>query len=86
MARTRIEEFQKVLLGQDPLAIERHFYMMAAAQHAFMAHIPTISGIDIALWDLAGKILGKPLYRLLGDRCGKQCRYTRTAVPATCST
>jgi galactonate dehydratase len=66
MARTRIEYFQKVLLGQDPLAIERHFYMMTAAQHPFVAHIPTISGIDIALWDLAGKILDKPLYRLLG--------------------
>jgi galactonate dehydratase len=66
MARARIEEFQGVLLGQDPLAIERHFYMMTARQHSFMASIPTISGIDIALWDLAGKILNKPLYRLLG--------------------
>ena len=47
------------LIGQDPLAIERHFYMMAA-------NIPTVSGVDIALWDLAGKITGFPIYRLLG--------------------
>jgi L-alanine-DL-glutamate epimerase-like enolase superfamily enzyme len=66
MARARIEDFQGILLGQDPLAIERHFYMMTAQQHSFMASIPTISGIDIALWDLAGKISDKPLYRLLG--------------------
>jgi L-alanine-DL-glutamate epimerase-like enolase superfamily enzyme len=31
-----------------------------------MAHIPTISGIDMALWDLAGKIIGAPVSTLLG--------------------
>ena len=66
MARAHIEDMQALLLGQDPLAIGRHFHMMTDHQHAFMANIPTISGIDIALWDLAGKILDKPLYRLLG--------------------
>ena len=66
MARAHIEDFQRLLLGQDPLAIERHFHMMADHQHAFMANIPTVSGLDIALWDLAGKILDVPLYRLLG--------------------
>src|SRR5712692_6660614 len=60
------------LIGQDPLAIERHFYMMTATQYSFMAHIPTISGIDIALWDLAGKITGLPIYRLLGGPIRKQ--------------
>jgi L-alanine-DL-glutamate epimerase-like enolase superfamily enzyme len=54
------------LIGQDPLAIERHFYMMASTQYSFMANIPTVSGIDIALWDLAGKITGYPIYRLIG--------------------
>ncbi len=66
LARDRIETIQQTLIGQDPLAIERHFYRMSALQYSFMAHIPTISGIDIALWDLAGKILDKPLYQLLG--------------------
>src|SRR5262249_47997717 len=53
-------------VGQGPLAIERHFYMMSATQYSFIAHIPTVSGIDIALWDLAGKITCLPIYRLLG--------------------
>ena len=66
MARARIENIQGVLLGQDPLAIARHFHLMTDQQHPFMGNIPTISGIDIALWDLAGKILDEPLYRLLG--------------------
>jgi L-alanine-DL-glutamate epimerase-like enolase superfamily enzyme len=66
LARDRIETIRQTLIGQDPLAIERHFYRMTALQYSFVAHIPTISGIDIALWDLAGKILDKPLYQLLG--------------------
>src|SRR5882762_2807220 len=65
-ARTRIEMVAPQLIGHDPLAIERHFYVMAATQYSFMANIPTVSGIDIALWDLAGKITGYPIYRLLG--------------------
>jgi L-alanine-DL-glutamate epimerase-like enolase superfamily enzyme len=66
LARDRIETIQGTLIGQDPLAIERHFYRMSSLQYSFVAHIPTISGIDIALWDLAGKILDRPLYQLLG--------------------
>ena len=55
-ARERIAMILPQLIGQDPLAIERHFYMMSTTQYSFMANIPTVSGIDIALWDLAGKI------------------------------
>ncbi|MEP7362893.1 MAG: mandelate racemase/muconate lactonizing enzyme family protein [Acidobacteriota bacterium] len=65
-ARPRIEMLAPQLIGQDPLAIERHFYMMASTQYSFIANIPTVSGVDIALWDLAGKIMGYPVYRLLG--------------------
>ncbi len=54
------------LIGADPLAIERHFYRMTSLQHPLMGPIGTISGIDIALWDLAGKITSQPVYRLLG--------------------
>jgi len=66
MARARIANIQGALLGQDPLAIGRHFHMMVDQQHPFMGNIPFVSGIDIALWDLAGKILDKPVYQLLG--------------------
>jgi L-alanine-DL-glutamate epimerase-like enolase superfamily enzyme len=64
--RPRISMIAPQLIGQDPLAIERHFSRMANTQYSFMASIPTVSGLDIALWDLAGKITGYPIYRLLG--------------------
>ena len=54
------------LIGEDPLSIERHYYRMSSMQHPLMAPMGTISGIDIALWDLAGKILDQPVYKLLG--------------------
>jgi L-alanine-DL-glutamate epimerase-like enolase superfamily enzyme len=68
MARPRIARMQRSagLIGGDPLAIERYFHKMTNWQHPFMGHIPTISGIDIALWDLAGKITGQPIYKLMG--------------------
>jgi L-alanine-DL-glutamate epimerase-like enolase superfamily enzyme len=66
MARARIDQLKSLLIGQDPLAIERHFLNMISLMHPYMAHIPTVSGIDIALWDLAGKITGQPVSVLLG--------------------
>src|ERR1700676_5323790 len=66
MARARIETMKSLLIGKDPLTIEVHFHNMTTLMHTYMAHIPTISGIDIALWDLAGKLLGAPVSTLLG--------------------
>lgn len=66
MARARLETMRPLLVGRDPLAIETHFHEMTTLMHTYMAHIPTISGIDIALWDLAGKITGLPVCTLLG--------------------
>lgn len=68
MARARIETMKPLLIGKDPLAIEVHFQQMSSLMYNYMAHIPTVSGIDIALWDLAGKILGLPVSVLLGGR------------------
>src|SRR5580698_6074318 len=66
MARARIDTMKGLLMGKDPLAIEVHFHNMTSLMHTYMAHIPTISGIDMALWDLAGKLLGAPVSTLLG--------------------
>jgi galactonate dehydratase len=66
MARAYIDRFRPMLVGQDPLAIEKHFLNMISIMHPYMSHIPSVSGIDMALWDLAGKICGQPVNVLLG--------------------
>ncbi|MCC7236326.1 MAG: mandelate racemase/muconate lactonizing enzyme family protein [Bryobacterales bacterium] len=60
------ERYRGVLMGQDPLAIEALHMRMATQIHPYMASVPALSGVDMALWDLAGKITGRPVYSLLG--------------------
>ena len=59
-----------LLLGQNPLSIERHWEYMYGSQrlrgHTAGYQMEGIAGVDIALWDLAGKLLGVPVYQLLG--------------------
>lgn len=66
MARARIKNMKPALISRDPLSIEKIFIDLTSRMHPYLGHIPTISGIDIALWDLAGKILNQPVHKLLG--------------------
>jgi galactonate dehydratase len=66
MAKARIQTMEPYLLGKDPLSIEKLFFEMTSLMHTYIAHIPTISGIDMALWDLAGKLLDRPVFELMG--------------------
>jgi galactonate dehydratase len=54
------------LIGKDPLAIQVHFHNMFYAYPQRGRQTRVLSGIDIALWDLAGKLLGQPVSKLLG--------------------
>ena len=54
------------LVGKDPLSIELHFHHMFYSWAQRENTIRLCSGIDIALWDLAGKILNQPVSKLLG--------------------
>lgn len=54
------------LLGKDPLDIEVHHFNMFYAYPQRGRQMRVLSGIDIALWDLKGKLLGQPVYKLLG--------------------
>ncbi len=54
------------LIGKDPLAIGVHFQNMFYAYPQRGRVMGVLSAIDIALWDLAGKLLGQPVHALLG--------------------
>jgi len=54
------------LVGKDPLDIGVHHHNMFYAYRQRPAHIMVCSGLDMALWDLAGKLLGQPVHKLLG--------------------
>src|ERR671934_2650892 len=56
-------------IGRDPTQIAAIHDDLQRLLHGIGRNGPTIyalSGIDIALWDIAGKVAGLPLYRLLG--------------------
>jgi L-rhamnonate dehydratase len=60
-----------VLIGHDPLDIEgawRRMYMGSVYYGRRGAAMHAISGVDIALWDIKGKKLGKPICELLGTK------------------
>jgi D-arabinonate dehydratase len=69
-ARHVIEhQLRPMLLGEDPLLIEGLWQKMFARTRQFGRRgivMNAISGIDIALWDIAGKVAKLPVYRLLG--------------------
>ena len=63
------QELKPLLLGEDPLLIEYLWQKMfqRTRQHGRRGIVMhAISGIDIALWDIAGKVAQLPVYRLLG--------------------
>jgi galactonate dehydratase len=66
MMKAWMEGYKPLLIKQDPLAIGYHFHRLSTLMHPYMARIPALSGIDMALWDLAGRLRGEPVHKLLG--------------------
>jgi galactonate dehydratase len=66
-----VEDLSQLLVGEDPRRIE-HLWQMMYRQHFWHGHgivrATAMSGIDIALWDILGKIHGVPVHQLLGGR------------------
>jgi len=82
--RAGIEEIAPYLIGKDPRHVVHHW--QAIYRHAFYRGGPILtsilSGIDQALWDIKGKLLGVPVYELLGGPTRQRVRvYAHAATP-----
>ncbi len=63
-----VERFAELAIGEDPMRTEHLWQLMARASFfpADRINCAAISAIDLALWDLKGKLLGQPVYNLIG--------------------
>lgn len=79
---TAVLELRRYLIGKDPTEIERHWQSMYRYTFwkggAVLAS--ALSGVEQALWDILGKSLGCPVYKLLGGACRDKIRvYTHVS-------
>ena len=83
VARQIIDEYlTPLVLGQDPWDYEYLNQRMYRATHAWGRKgigMAAISAVDIAIWDLLGKSVGKPVFKLLGGRTKERipCYYSK---------
>lgn len=69
--------YAPMLIGEDPFDTEYLWQKMYRKTHAWSRKgigMTAISAIDIALWDLMGKEVGKPIFKLLGGRTKERIR------------
>jgi len=89
--KEQIHSLKPWLIGKDPLEIDKLYTMLGkgasnlsgtrtdGSAHTFMR---AASGIEMALWDLAGKILNAPVSKLMGGRFRDKVRVYDHSSPA----
>src|SRR5688572_9000138 len=80
-----VNKLRPIVVGEDPLNVDKLYTKMlmesAGAGAIAGVTVTAASGIEIALWDLAGRILETPACNLLGGRFRDRVRFYRT-MPA----
>jgi L-rhamnonate dehydratase len=69
MSHSNCSGLGRLLVGLDPLAIEVCNHTMRTRANYYAGGgvaVHAMAGLDMALWDVAGKVLGRPVYQLLG--------------------
>ena len=67
---------EQLFVGKDPLALEQHYRLLANLQFHYGRCWP----LDVALWDLAGKIVGQPVWKLLGGLSNRILAYASSGT------
>src|SRR5262245_17715916 len=81
VSKPLVEVLYELIDGENPTRIE-HIWQKVYRAHrdirggAFLVH--TLAAIDMALWDIAGKLWNTPVYRLLGGPCRDKIRVYHT--------
>lgn len=77
--------FKPVLIGKDPTKVEGlwdecYFHAGVRAFGSRGVGVVALSGVDIALWDIAGKVQNAPLFKLLGNASRDRVEVYATAL------
>lgn len=73
-----LSTLKPLLVGEDPLDRERLWHKLWGINRLLHLPQPALGAIDVALWDIAGKVAGLPIYQLLGGYREKVRAYAST--------
>ena len=71
-----VDDMAEYLVGKDPLQIEEHWGTIYRSSYsrAMPVLVGALSGIEMAMWDVFGKVVGLPVWKLLGGSVRKRIR------------
>ena len=71
-----VDDMAEYLIGKDPLQIEDHWQAMYRSSYSrsMPVLVGALSGIEMAMWDIFGKVVGMPVWKLLGGSVRKRIR------------
>jgi galactonate dehydratase len=76
-----VKRLEPFLIGKDPTQVEKLWKVMYESGSGYFGgpvKLSAISGIDMALWDLAGKAAGLPVYKMLGGQVHDRIKMYRS--------
>ena len=71
-----VDDMAEYLVGRDPLQIEDHWQAMFRSSYSrsMPVLVGALSGIEMAMWDVFGKAVGMPVWKLLGGSVRRRVR------------